>query len=599
MGRSSAAPLRFAKLVAGDRFGSFFFLGGIVAVGMAIAVGRRDAYGLARIGEVSRDGLGNVAYRADLDYGGLSLLQHPLFVDGADFGLFFVGSLAARAIFFRGGQRNVVFQVADTGSVIGVDFQGMFVGVEIDLLALGVDFVLAVRLVPLGDGRILVHVLNDFAPAYAGVVRAEGNFALLRGVRNDAHFGAAEIVVKEILEPHAGDEEEIPRIGLAALHGVFVGAVRRRLAIFLLGVLRERPCLVELLKEIVKRQTLRPLERFVILEERQSHHKVGEGFAARRIRDSGYVLDELLRVEEARNRRPFFGLFVDHDSGADAAIGVATAGERAPLRIGTVHKIRESGKRSDERDGEPVASRLNLANLAADVLREMRKLVALPQATLRSNVFVAAGERNRLETDEGDFLGIVHREFHDGADLIVVDVVNNGNDEHDFDAGFVHVFNSAKLHVEEVADLAMSVGVVTDSVELQVGVAHTRFKCLLAEFLALGEFDAIGGRLHAVVADLAGMRDSLEEIRTHRRLAAGELHGHLTARLNAQSIVENFLNFVPAQFVDVANLVGVHEARIAHHVAAVGQVNGENGATAITDSAGAVFVKVFVVVRRN
>src|SRR3984893_6071768 len=222
MGRSSAAPLRFAKLVAGDRFGSFFFLGGIVAVGMAIAVGRRDAYGLARIGEVSRDGLGNVAYRADLDYGGLSLLQHQLFVDGADFGLFFVGLLAARAIFFRGGQRNVVFEVADTRGVFSVDLQGVLVGIEIDFLALGVDLMLAVRLVPLGDGRILVHILDDFAPAYASVVGAEGNFTLLRGVWNDAHLGTAEIVVEKLLEPHAGDKEEVPRVGLAALHGVFV-----------------------------------------------------------------------------------------------------------------------------------------------------------------------------------------------------------------------------------------------------------------------------------------------------------------------------------------------------------------------------------------
>src|SRR5260370_37158595 len=103
-----------------------------------------------------------------------------------------------------------------------------------DLLTLGVDLMLSVRLVPLGDGRILVHVLNDFAPAYARVVRAEGNFALLRGVRDDAHLGAAEIVVEKILEPHAGDEQEVPRARLAALHGVVVSAVRRRLAVFLL-----------------------------------------------------------------------------------------------------------------------------------------------------------------------------------------------------------------------------------------------------------------------------------------------------------------------------------------------------------------------------
>jgi formylmethanofuran dehydrogenase subunit A len=73
---------------------------------------------------------------------------------------------------------------------------------------------LAVFLVPLRDGRVLVHVLDDLAPADTRVVRAEGNFALLRGVRDDAHFGAAEIVVEQILEPHARDQQEVPRIAV-------------------------------------------------------------------------------------------------------------------------------------------------------------------------------------------------------------------------------------------------------------------------------------------------------------------------------------------------------------------------------------------------
>src|SRR5260221_9373691 len=135
---------------------------------------------------------------------------------------------------------------------------------------------------------------------------------------------------------------------------------------------------------------------------------------------------------------------------------MAAARERSPLRIGAVDQVRESGKGGDERDREPIASRLYLADLAADVLRQMRQRVALPQATLRSNVFVAAGEGNWLEADEGDFLGVFHRKFHDGAHLIVVDVVDDGNDQYDFDAGFVHVFDGAELHVEEVADLAMA-----------------------------------------------------------------------------------------------------------------------------------------------
>src|SRR6266481_7761805 len=431
--------------------------------------------------------------------------------------------------------------MADTRGVFGVDFQGMLVSVEIDLLALGVNFVFAVGLVPFGDGRVLVHVLDDFAPAYARVVRAEGNFALLGGIGDDAHFGAAEVVVEKILEPHASDEEEVPRI-LAALHGVVKLAIRRGLAVFLLGILGERPSLVELLEKVVQGQALGSLERMVILQESQSHHEVGEGFAAGGVGDRGHVLHELLGVEETRHRRPFLGLFVDHDSGADSAIGVAAAGERAPLGIGTVNKVGEPSKGGDERDREPIAGRLNLAYLLADVFREMGKRVALAQTAFRGDVFVAAGERNRLEADKGDLLGVLYREFDDGANLVVVDVVNDGDDQHDFDAGFVHVFDGAQFYIEQVANLAMSVGVVADAIELQVGVTHARFKGLLAGFLALGEFDAVGGGLHAVVADLAGVRDGLEEIRAHGGLAAGELHGHLTTRLDAQSVVENFLD---------------------------------------------------------
>ena len=56
----------------------------------------------------------------------------------------------------------------------------------------------------------------------------------------------------------------------------------------------------------------------------------------------------------------------------------------------------------------------------------------------------------------------------------------------------MHIFDGAKLYVEKIANLAVTVGVVADSVELQIGVTHTGYERLLAEFLALGEFDAIG-----------------------------------------------------------------------------------------------------------
>ena len=98
---------------------------------------------------------------------------------------------------------------------------------EADLLAAGEDLVTAVLLVPLGERGGHVHLLDDVAPAHAGVVGAEGDLAFLRGVGDDALLGAAEIVIEQILEPHAGDEEEVPAVA-AALLDVVHGAVGGR-----------------------------------------------------------------------------------------------------------------------------------------------------------------------------------------------------------------------------------------------------------------------------------------------------------------------------------------------------------------------------------
>ncbi len=48
-----------------------------------------------------------------------------------------------------------------------------------DLLATGEDLMAAVLLIPLGEGGGHVHLLDDVAPAHAGVVGAEGDFAFL------------------------------------------------------------------------------------------------------------------------------------------------------------------------------------------------------------------------------------------------------------------------------------------------------------------------------------------------------------------------------------------------------------------------------------
>ena len=114
----------------------------------------------------------------------------------------------------------------------------------------------------------------------------------------------------------------------------------------------------------------------------------------------------------------------------------------------------------------------------------------------------------------------------------------------------------------------------------------------MREILALGELDAVRRGLHAVVTDLARVADRVEEVGMHGRLAAGELHRHLAARLDHQRVIEDFLNFFPAQLVDVADLVRVHEAGIAHHVAAVREVDRQNRAAAVAHRAAAVTVQL-------
>src|SRR6185436_5281879 len=88
----------------------------------------------------------------------------------------------------------------------------MLLGNSRDLMTAGVDRVASVFFIPLAEVRGLVHVLDNLPPANARVVGAEGNFAFLSAVGNYAHLGAAEIVVEEVLKPHAFDAEYAPDV---------------------------------------------------------------------------------------------------------------------------------------------------------------------------------------------------------------------------------------------------------------------------------------------------------------------------------------------------------------------------------------------------
>ena len=276
--------------------------------------------------------------------------------------------------------------------------------------------------------------------------------------------------------------------------------------------------------------------------------------------------------------------------------GMAAARELTEFAVGPVHDVGPVGERAHERDREPVARGLADADLVLHVVGEVRQRVALRGAALRRDFLVAARERHRLERQEVDALRVVERELDDAADLLVVDAVDDGDDRHDVDAGAVEVLDRAQLHVEQVADAAVRVGGVADAVELQVGVAQAGFGRGLGELGALRELDAVGGRLDAVVADLARVADGVEEVGRHRRLAARELHRHLPARLDGDGVVEDLLDVLPAQLMDEPDLVRIHETRVAHHVAAVGEVDGEDRPAAVQHGGGAMVVQLLVVV---
>jgi hypothetical protein len=125
------------------------------------------------------------------------------------------------------------------------------------LFAAGEDFVPPVFFVPLGEGGRHVHLLDDVPPTHTRVVSAEGNLAFLRRVRNNALLGAPEVVIEQILEPHSGDEQEVPtirtpllNIGHRAIPGHF--AIRARNCL-----LRHAETFVEFLDQVAQSEVSR------------------------------------------------------------------------------------------------------------------------------------------------------------------------------------------------------------------------------------------------------------------------------------------------------------------------------------------------------
>src|SRR5213593_4749102 len=100
----------------------------------------------------------------------------------------------------------------------------------------------------------------------------------------------------------------------------------------------------------------------------------------------------------------------------------------------------------------------------------------------------------------------------------------------------------------------MRVGCVADAVELQIGVAQPGVRGCFTEVRPLRELDAIGGRLYALIAQLAAVTDGIDEVWRKRSLAARDLHEQLPPRFDGDRVVEQRLDLFPAQLVHEAHL---------------------------------------------
>src|SRR5437868_6380341 len=131
-----------------------------------------------------------------------------------------------------------------------------------------------------------------------------------------------------------------------------------------------------------------------------------------------------------------------------------------------MNQISPIGEGAHKRNGEPIARRLADSRLVLHVMRQVRESITLRHAALIGNRFIAAGKGNRLEREERNDSGIIQRKLDNVADLLVVDSVYDGSHRNDVHSSVVQVVNGLHLHIEQVPDLAMLIGGITDSIEL-------------------------------------------------------------------------------------------------------------------------------------
>ena len=139
------------------------------------------------------------------------------------------------------------------------------------------------------------------------------------------------------------------------------------------------------------------------------------------------------------------------------------------------------------------------------------------------------------------------------------------------------------FHVKQIADAAMLVLLFADAVKLQIDAVLSGSLRGLAKLNVFGEANSVGRRQDSIETDLLRVSDRFEIVRRKCRLAAGEENDDLAFRFERDGAIKNRFCVFERRLVNIADLIRIHEARIAHHVAAVGQIDSQHRAAAKLD----------------
>ena len=263
-------------------------------------------------------------------------------------------------------------------------------------------------------------------------------------------------------------------------------------------------------------------------------------------------------------------LVVLEQVGGDSAVGVGCEGD-----LGLAEDDgRELGDGRDDGDGVPVV----LGGVPGLLLHAPDQIGEREPSGGDLLVGDPAGERDGLEVDSPDDVGVLEGELDDVPDYVVVHAHSHDGDEHDgrgLEAVLLQlpaVLDDAHLDVHHLPSPGPEVDVVRESVELEVDGVQTRLLGRLEELVVLGELDSVGGDLHLGEPELLGIPDDVDEPGVHRGLASGELDGGALDGLLGPEGDEHVVDLLVRGLVHVPRVVRVGEADRAVHVAPVRQV---------------------------